>query len=473
MPAIISKTCISTSVVSEPALVVPAPPFKSVIVQPFAHGQEGDLVEIAKNITAKAELWITGNDDAAGIGALGVASCIIAESPEYKIYSVLFEDHSLDNDARGKAVHDSRRNSLLLEQHMKITKDGEVFVRRLVHGGAEVKDAVIPAASITESGAVSAYFPPALGPSEIEIAVEALGTEVNASPQPALTVVGRIKSTGMNVARDDLDGLVVAIASQSPADVVVVPQDAVVSLPVGVGSTDAASLTASFLASWIGLVVRGCIKSSSIVLIHDATSAAGFSAIQVAKRFGSRVLCTVADRAQAVAVSSSIEVPMSDIIAIDNFATAVLGWLRSNSIRAFDIVLNAGGKRAFAHGTDLLSVFGSYIHIEGNELSRIPSGSYSTQVLDINCVAAASPVPLAPDLAALLEAHTSQPFKFRSHLASFSSYSSSQVVDAYSLVAIPDLLRSVRIDPVGQLFDPRKSYILVGGSSELGVRITE
>lgn len=196
MPAIISKTCISTSVVSEPALVVPAPPFKSVIVQPFAHGQEGDLVEIAKNITAKAELWITGNDDAAGIGALGVASCIIAESPEYKIYSVLFEDHSLDNDARGKAVHDSRRNSLLLEQHMKITKDGEVFVRRLVHGGAEVKDAVIPAASITESGAVSAYFPPALGPSEIEIAVEALGTEVNASPQPALTVVGRIKSTG-------------------------------------------------------------------------------------------------------------------------------------------------------------------------------------------------------------------------------------------------------------------------------------
>ncbi|KAI6009612.1 putative nonribosomal peptide synthetase [Pisolithus orientalis] len=459
--------------VSEPALVVPAPPFKSVIVQPFAHGQEGDLVEIAKNITAEAELWITGNDDAAGIGALSVASCIIAESPGYKIYSVLFEDHSLDNDAREKAVHDLRRNSLLLEQHMKITKDGEVFVRRLVHGGAEVKDAVIPAASITESGAVSAYFPPALGPSEIEIAVEALGTEVNASPQPALTVVGRIKSTGMNVARNDLDGLVVAIASQSPADVVVVPQDAVVSLPVGVSSTDAASLTASFLASWIGLVVRGCIKSSSIVLIHDATSAAGFSAIQVAKRFGSRVLCTVADRAQAAAVSSTIEVPMSDIIAIDNFATAVLGWLRSNSIRAFDIVLNAGGKRAFAHGADLLSVFGSYIHIEGNELSQIPSGSYSTQVLDINRFAAASPVPLAPVLAALLEAHTSQPFKFRSHLASFSSYSSSQVVDAYSLVAIPDSLHSVRIDPVGQLFDPRKSYILVGGSSELGVRITE
>ncbi|KAI6098831.1 putative nonribosomal peptide synthetase [Pisolithus croceorrhizus] len=459
--------------ISEAALVVPAGPFKSVIVQPFVHGQESDLVEVAKNITAEAELWITGNDDAAGIGALGVASCIIAESPEYKVYSVLFEDHSLDHDAREKAVHDLRRNSLLLEQHMKITKNGEVFVRRLVHGGAEVKDAAIPATSISESGAVSAYFPPALGPFDIEIAIEALGTEVNASPQPALTVVGHVKSTGTDVARNDLDGLVVAIASQSPADIVVVPQGAVVALPASISPTDAASLTTSFLASWIGLVVRGSIKSTSIVLIHDAASAAGFSAIQIAKRSGSRVLCTVADRAEAAAVSSSLEVAMSDIVAIDDFSPAVLGWLRSNAIRAFDIVINAGGKKAFAHGADLLSVFGVYIHIQGNELAEVPSGSYSTQVLDISRFAAVSLAPLAPALAALLEAHASRPFKLRSHVTSFSTYSSSQAVDAYSIVAVPDPSRSVRIDPVGQLFDPRKSYILVGGSSELGVRITE
>ncbi|KAI6142295.1 putative nonribosomal peptide synthetase [Pisolithus thermaeus] len=459
--------------ISEAALVVPAGPFKSVIVQPFVHGQEGELVEVAKNITAEAELWITGNDDAAGIGALGVASCIIAESPEYKVYSVLFEDHSLDHDAREKAVHDLRRNSLLLEQHMKIAKNGEVFVRRLVHGGAEVKDAAIPAASITESGTVSAYFPPALGPFDVEIAIEALGTEVNASPQPALTVVGRVKSTGTNVARNDLDGLVVAIASQSPADIVVVPQDAVVALPASISPTDAASLTTSFLASWIGLVVRGSTKSTSIVLIHDAASAAGFSAIQIAKRSGSRVLCTVADRAEAAAVSSSLEVAMSDIVTIDDFSPAVLGWLRSNSIRAFDIVINAGGKKAFAHGADLLSVFGVYIHIQGNELAEVPSGSYSTQVLDISRFAAVSLAPLAAALAALLEAHASRPFKLRSHVTSFSTYSSSQAVDAYSIVAVPDPSRSVRIDPVGQLFDPRKSYILVGGSSELGVRIAE
>ena len=191
--------------ISGPTVVVPAGPFKTVIIQPFNHGQEGELVEIARNVSAEAELWIIGNDDAAGIGALGVASCIIAESPDYKVYSVLFEDHLLDEAAREKVVHDLRRNALLLEQHMKISKNGEVFVRRLVHGGAEVKDVVIPAAALADSGAVTAYFPPALGPSDVEIAVEALGTEGNATARSALTVIGRVKSKGSAVARDDLE----------------------------------------------------------------------------------------------------------------------------------------------------------------------------------------------------------------------------------------------------------------------------
>ncbi|KAG6329744.1 hypothetical protein ID866_9345, partial [Astraeus odoratus] len=165
--------------VNEPALMIPAGPCKGVIIQPFVHGQEGELAEIANNISAEAELWVTGNDDAAGTGALGIASCIIAEFPEHKVYSVLFEDHLLDDVAREKAVHDLRRNSLLLEQHMRISKNGDVFVRRLVYGGADVKNVAIPAACITESGAAAAYFPPALGPSDVEITVEALGIEAN------------------------------------------------------------------------------------------------------------------------------------------------------------------------------------------------------------------------------------------------------------------------------------------------------
>ncbi|KIJ58986.1 hypothetical protein HYDPIDRAFT_118919 [Hydnomerulius pinastri MD-312] len=139
--------------VAEPTLSVPSGPFKSVIIQPFEHGQ-GDLIEITKHISAEAEFWITGNDDPAGIAALGIASCIIAESSEYKVYSLLFEDRSLDETTREKAVHELHRNSLLLEQHMKISKNSEVFVRRLVHGGTQVKDIAIPASGLSGASVV-------------------------------------------------------------------------------------------------------------------------------------------------------------------------------------------------------------------------------------------------------------------------------------------------------------------------------
>ena len=65
---------------------------------------------------------------------------------------------------------------------------------------------------------------------------------------------------------------VVVVASQSPAGVVVAPHEAVVPLPAGVDPVHAASLTASFIASWVGLVVRGSIRSTSTVLVHDAAS---------------------------------------------------------------------------------------------------------------------------------------------------------------------------------------------------------
>ena len=188
--------------ITQPTLSVPANPFKTVIVHPFQHGQEGDLTEIAKNISSEAELWITGNDDAAGIGALGIASCLIAESPEYQVFSVLFEDHSLDEVAREKFVHDLRKNLLHLEQHMKISKNGDVFVRRLVHGGADVKQVPIPAAGLAgSSGALAAYFPPALKASDVEIEVKALGIESRVSSKSALTFVGVVKSCGNSVTR--------------------------------------------------------------------------------------------------------------------------------------------------------------------------------------------------------------------------------------------------------------------------------
>ena len=185
------------------------------------------------------------------------------------------------------------------------------------------------------------------------------------------------------------------------------------------------------------------------------------------------MVCTVSNTEEATAISLSLEVPTSDIILVEDFATAILCWLRANTMSVFDVVLNAGGKKTFACGADLLSVFGTYIHVQENEVPEVPSGSYSTHILDISRFVAVSAIPLAPVVSALLQAHACQPFRFRSNVLSFTAYSSLAIKSADSVVLVPDSSLTLRIDPSGQLFDPRKSYILVGGCSELGVRITE
>lgn len=118
------------------------------------------------------------------------------------MFSVLFEDHSLDEAAREKIVHDLRKNSLLLEQHMKIGKDGDVFVRRLVHGGKEAKETVVRAAGLTgATGGLAACFPPELKASDVEVEVKALGVGSTVYSKSALVFVGRVKSRGVSVSR--------------------------------------------------------------------------------------------------------------------------------------------------------------------------------------------------------------------------------------------------------------------------------
>ncbi|KAF8422288.1 hypothetical protein L210DRAFT_989301 [Boletus edulis BED1] len=443
------------TLIMKPTLTIPCGPFKTVIVQPFEHSQEGDLIEIAKNISSEAELWIIGNDDAAGIGALGVASCIIAESPEYQVFSVLFEDHSLDEAAREKIAHDLRKNSLLLlEQHMGISKNGDVFVRRLVHGGEDVKSACISAAGLTgASGALAAYFPPSLKSSDVEIEVKALGIEPSASFKSALTFIGRVKSRGVSVGCVETGAEAVGTTCQAPADVIIVPQDMVVVLPGGISATDAAALPVTFLAAWIGLVSRAPISAASTVLVRDATSAA----VQVAKRFNAKVFAIVGRRHEVDELSSDLGIMISNIVLIDDLFLIPAEWIRSGAMPQFDVIFNGSRKKVFTRGLEYPSPFGSYVHIQSNEAADIPSGAASSYLLDDNRLVAASPTLLNPS----------------SSLRAVSSYKGSASEDIDSLVIIPGTSRSVRIDPAGQLFDPRKSYILVGRCSELGVRINE
>ena len=49
---------------------------------------------------------------------------------------------------------------------------------------------------------------------------------------------------------------------------------------------------------------------------------------------------------------------------------------------------------------DLLSVFGADIHVQGNKMPKVPSGSYSTHILDIDCMLSCIFIHCMPIIAA-------------------------------------------------------------------------
>ena len=231
----------------------------------FLHGNEGDLVEKVKNMFTGGELWIAGNDDAGGIGALGVAAGLIAEEAQFTVHSVLFEDTTLSLEEREGWIHTIRQNPKILEDHLKVTEAGDVLIRRAVQGSPSVRPAVIKNIGYSRNAyghrSVAAAYPPSVGPGEIEVTVEAFGLTDLDAETPLTAFVGTAEGKK-----------VVGYFSQKLVDTVIVGKTGTTPLIDSVSATDAVSLPSSVLPAWVGLVELGRIEKSSVILVHDALS---------------------------------------------------------------------------------------------------------------------------------------------------------------------------------------------------------
>ena len=236
-----------------------------VVFHHFLHGNEGELVEKVRQIPAEGELWIIGNDDAPGIGALGVAVDIISEEVQFTIHSVLFEDTSMSVHDRERWVHTIRQNPRILETHLKVTAAGEVLVRRVIQGSSGTRNVEIRNIGYSKNShghrSVAAAYPPLPGPNQVEIAVEAFGLTELDLEAPITAFVGSI------------DGKqVLGYSHQKLGDTVVIDKAAITYLPHSMPIVDAVCLPAVVLPAWVGLVEVGRIERDSIVLVHDALS---------------------------------------------------------------------------------------------------------------------------------------------------------------------------------------------------------
>ena len=155
---------------------------------------------------------------------------------------------------------------------------------------------------------------PVAGPGEVLIEVAA--TAVNradlqqrqgfyhpppgASPYPGLECSGTIRALGAGVAGWSVGDEVCALLSGGGyAEQVTVPVGQLLPLPGGVSLVEAAALPEVACTVWSNVFQLAALRPGEVLLVHGGTSGIGTHAIQLAKRFGARVLCTVGSAAKA------------------------------------------------------------------------------------------------------------------------------------------------------------------------------
>ena len=116
----------------------------------------------------------------------------------------------------------------------------------------------------------------------------------NASPHMGLEVAGEIAAVGQGVDEWKKGDRVCALTNGGGyAEFATAPAGQVLPVPQGLSMVQAAALPENYFTVWANLIEGGRLAKGETALIHGGTSGIGITAIQMAKAWGARALCTV------------------------------------------------------------------------------------------------------------------------------------------------------------------------------------
>ena len=187
---------------------------------------------------------------------------------------------------------------------------------------------------------------------------------------------------------------------------------------------------------------------------------------------------TVVLKSKVQTLSTEFGIDVKSIAVNASASTALAAakeWLEASGSEGFNLIFNSAGRVDLAVVGDIISSFSLYVHNkQTSDPVKLPADAPAARIVDIVALAKKHPAKLTAFLDAVLNAHVAKPFKLFPVSISFSdlvrpveNITSSQV-----LIIKTVRLENVRIDPAAQLFDPRKTSLLVGGCSEFGIGIT-
>src|SRR5580692_3932659 len=121
-----------------------------------------------------------------------------------------------------------------------------------------------------------------------------------ASPILGLEVAGNVVALGAEVTTRKVGDQVCALTPGGGyAEYCRVDATHCLALPRGFDLAGSAAIPENFFTVWTNLISRGRLRAGESVLIHGGSSGIGYTAIQIAKRFGAIVFTTVGNEEKA------------------------------------------------------------------------------------------------------------------------------------------------------------------------------
>ncbi|MFB4316535.1 NAD(P)H-quinone oxidoreductase [Actinomadura sp. 21ATH] len=169
-----------------------------------------------------------------------------------------------------------------------------------------------------------------------------------ASPYPGLEVSGRIAALGEGVGGWRVgDEVCALLAGGGYAEKVAIPAGQLLPVPAGVGLVEAAGLPEVACTVWSNVFQLGGLKAGETFLVHGGGSGIGTMAIQLARAFGARVLCTVgtaekAERCRELGAERAVNYREDDFVAYG----------------PYDVILDNMGAKYLARNVESLATGG-------------------------------------------------------------------------------------------------------------------
>ncbi|KAJ3125018.1 hypothetical protein HK100_011028 [Physocladia obscura] len=495
----------------------------TTIVFHYNPGSEMDLVNAVKNVNGipNVNLWVLTDNSPTGAMGISLATTIINEMDFLKVHVLVF-DQEINTIKRNEYANKFQGLTTFgdLESVILVKVDGKLFSRRLVKCLAannsvdevlnDSKDSDwvldIEKGKEPDIGHLLPHRQRLLPADESNLEIKIAGVSLNfKNVLSALGLLhaddklcefsGTVTAIGNKVTRFKIGDRVMGFTKGCrEASVVVANEYACSLIPTSMNFMDACAFPIAYGTAWHSLVDLGRISPGDTVLIHSAAGGVGLAAIQIAQRFDCEIFCTVGSEGKRSFIKNQFDVldnSISNSRSHEEWVEDSKNWLEKRGKKGFDVILSSLQGVSLQAGCSMLAPLGRFIDISKRDILSgasmsmsmfAPATSYIA--VEVGILGQSKPRHLAKLLDTISATHNDKPFKY---IVGHSFSGATGLLEAYRLMEsgthIGKIIVDVRtVDPnsypgnrgiaVSKLiFDPRKSYILVGGCGGLGPRI--